>query len=61
MTKQLKHFILKKHNKARNKIALGKVPGYMPADRMPEMVLQEENNDDDREIMSFISDMERRA
>ncbi|KAJ6637145.1 Antigen 5 like allergen Cul n 1 [Pseudolycoriella hygida] len=38
MTKELKNFILKKHNKARNKIALGKVPGYLEADRMPEMV-----------------------
>lgn len=31
-------FILDKHNIARNKIALGKVPGYLPADRMPIMV-----------------------
>lgn len=40
MTKELKHFILKKHNKARNKVALGKVPGYSTADRMPEMVFR---------------------
>lgn len=40
MTRDLKHFILKKHNKARNKIALGKVPGYLEADRMPEMVFE---------------------
>lgn len=38
MTNGLKHFILNKHNKARNRIALGKVPGYLEADRMPEMI-----------------------
>lgn len=44
MTNGLKHFILNKHNKARNRIALGKVPGYLEADRMPEMVFTEKNN-----------------
>lgn len=41
MTRKMRALILKKHNTARNKIALGIVPGYLPADRMPKMVMIE--------------------
>ncbi|KAG4065993.1 hypothetical protein HA402_001240, partial [Bradysia odoriphaga] len=37
MTSKLRALILKKHNIARNKIALGLVPGYLSANKMLEM------------------------
>lgn len=38
MTPNLQNFISMLHNQLRNKLAFGKVPGYLPAARMPVLV-----------------------
>lgn len=38
MTPDLQNFILMLHNQLRNKLATGKVPGYLPAAKMPILV-----------------------
>lgn len=49
MTNDRKELILKLHNRMRNEIAMGKIPGYDPAAKMPSFVrIKIENNSEKR-------------
>lgn len=50
MTNDRKELILKLHNRMRNEIAMGKIPGYDPAAKMPSFVrIKIENNSEKKD------------